>query len=182
MQTTAPGISKGLYHELIRFVQKRVGNKSTAEDIVQDVFIKVHSKSAQLRDEDKISAWIFQIARNAVSDHFRKSSRSVQPVDIDWDSGVHEFNDCVAYCLKAMMLTLPDKYRIPLELTEIDNLSQYEVANRLKISYPGARSRVQRARKMLKAKIDELYLIKTDVYGNVIVCENRFDCCCKPGC
>ena len=171
-----------LYKELVTFVQRKVRDKPVAEDIVQDVFIKVHTKSSQLKEADKISAWIFQITRNAVADHFRNNSRSIEPVNVNWESDYQELNDCVARCLKVLMNTLPDKYRVPLELTEIENLSQYELAERLDISYSGARSRVQRARKMLKEKIDELYLIKTDTYGNVIVCEDRVPCCCKQQC
>lgn len=166
-----------LYSELADFVQAKIKDRATAEDIVQDVFIKVHTKSAQLKETEKISAWIYQITRNAIADHFRQNARDLAPVNMAWESSEHEFNDCVANCLKVLLGTLPEKYREPLELTELRNLSQYEVAERLNITYSGARSRVQRARKMLKAKLDELYYIKTDSYGNVILCENKTPCC-----
>jgi RNA polymerase sigma-70 factor, ECF subfamily len=182
MQDIASTTWDSLYAELVRFVQTKVKDKPTAEDIVQEVFIKVHTKASQLKEADKISGWIYQITRNAVADHFRKSSRNLEPINVDWESSYHEFNDCVAECLRALMTTLPEKYRLPLELTEIGNLSQQEVAVRLNISYSGARSRVQRARKMLKEKLDELYYIKTDSYGNVIACEDRTPCCCQKKC
>lgn len=182
MQKTPTIIWTNLYKELVTFVHAKVKDKPTAEDIVQEVFIKVHTKSSQLKETDKISGWIYQITRNAVADHFRSSAKNIEPVNVNWDSDHHEFNDCVARCLKALMSTLPDKYRVPLELTELENMSQYELAIRLNITYSGARSRVQRARKILKEKIDELYLIKTDAYGNVIHCENRVPCCCKQAC
>ena len=171
-----------LYGELVTFVEQRVKDKPTAEDIVQEVFIKVHTKSSQLKAADKIIGWIYQITRNAVADHFRQSSKNVEPINIDWESNYHEFNDCVAHCLKSLMDALPDEYRIPLALTELENQSQYQVAQALNISYSGARSRVQRARKMLKQKLDELYYIKTDSYGNIIVCEDRVPCCCSRKC
>ena len=171
-----------LYDELLSFVYKKVKDRPTAEDIVQDVFIKVHSNSGQLKEADKISGCIYQITRNEVADRFRKASRNVEPVNVDWEGNFHEFNDCVALCLKTLMSTLPEKYRVPLELTEVENLSQYELAERLNISYSGARSRIQRARKMLKFKLDELYMIKTDAYGNVVSCENRVPCCCRKEC
>ena len=142
----------------------------------------MHTKSDQLKEVDKISGWIYQITRNAVADHFRNSTRTLEPVNVDLESDYHEFNDCVANCLKVLMTTLPDRYRIPLELTEFENVSQHELAQRLKITYSGARSRVQRARKLLKEKMDELYLIRTDSYGNVIVCEDRDSNCCKKDC
>jgi RNA polymerase sigma-70 factor (ECF subfamily) len=182
MNTTLTITWDDLFEELVAFVFSKVKDKPLAEDIVQDVFIKVHTKSDQLKEADKISGWIYQITRNAIADHFRSNSKNIQPVDVNWEGDFNEFNDCVARCLGILITRLPDKYRIPLELTEVENLSQLEVAERLNITYSGARSRVQRARKLLKEKIDELYLIKTDSYGNVIVCENRDSCCCRRDC
>ena len=178
-----PSISwRSLYGQLLSFVEAKVKERATAEDIVQEVFIKIHSKAGQLKETDKISGWIYQITRNAVADHFRKHSRNVDPINVDWESSYHEFNDCVAHCLRVLLGSLPEKYRIPLQLAELDNLSQYEIAEKLNITYSGARSRVQRARKMLKDNLDELYYIETDRYGNVIVCENRVACCCNRKC
>ena len=172
----------GLYSELVSFVYAKVKDKSTAEDIVQDVFVKVHTRSGQLREAEKISGWIYQITRNAIADHYRTSNKSLDPVNIDWENDQHELNDCVAHCLKVLMGTLPEKYRIPLELSELEDVSQYELADRLNLSYSGARSRVQRARKMLKDKLDELFHIRTDAYGNVITCEDRIPCRCDRKC
>lgn len=165
--------------QLKSFVVKRVKDKSLAEDIVQDVFIKVHSNLAQLKDTGKITGWIFQIARNAISDHFRTQSKTVSLHDLDWESDTRELNECVAECLQQMLTTLPHKYREALRMSEMENLSQLEVASRLDISYSGAKSRVQRARQMLKEKMDAHYLIKMDTYGNVTVCENRKPCGCS---
>ena len=77
-----------------------------------------------------------------------------------------------------MLTTLPAKYREALELIELENLSQLDLAKRLNISYSGAKSRVQRARQMLKEKMDESYNIQLDKYGNVLVCENKTPCSC----
>ncbi len=164
--------------ELKAFIFRKVRDKALAEDIVQDVFLKVHDKAKQLKDPSKIAAWIYQITRNTVTDYFRHQSKSVNPVDLDWESDPEDFNDCVAFCLNELIKTLPHKYREALELTEQENLSQLDLASRLGISYSGAKSRVQRARVMLKEKMESLYRIQTDVYGNVMVCENQKSCGC----
>lgn len=164
--------------ELMEFVYRRVKDKALAEDIVQDVFLKVHAKAGQVRESEKISSWIYQVTRNTVTDYFRSQSKKVNPVDVDWESGPQDFNDCVAFCLAQLIKTLPPNYRQALEFTELENLSQLELADRLGISYSGAKSRVQRARQMLKDKLHELYTIKTDTYGNVIVCEDKIPCTC----
>jgi RNA polymerase sigma-70 factor, ECF subfamily len=170
-----------LYNELFSFVNLKVRDRSVTADIIQEVFIKVHTKSHQIKETEKITGWIYRITRNAVADHFRIRSKTIAPVNIHWESDHQEFNDCVAHCLKVLMTTLPEKYRLPLELAEIENVTQYELAERLNISYSAARTRVQRARKLLKAKLDDLYVIKTDSYGNVISCEDRGACCCRRG-
>jgi len=165
--------------ELKAFVFRRVKDKALADDIVQDVFLKVHTKLGQLKDMEKISGWVYQITRNLINDHFRNKSKTISANDLDWESDHQRLNDCVSSCLQEMLLTLPEKYREALELTEIKNLSQTELAQKLNISYSGAKSRVQRARQMLKEKMEESYRIKMDSYGNVIVCENRVPCNCN---
>ena len=160
------------------FIHRRVRDRAVAEDILQDVFLKMYTRMDQLNDSEKITAWIYQITRNTITDYFRSQNKSVSLLDLDWESDHTNLNDCVYSCLKEMLSTLPAKYRQAIELTEQENLSQLQLAERLNISYSGAKSRVQRARQMLKNKMDEQYTIKLDAYGNVTVCENRGPCNC----
>jgi RNA polymerase sigma-70 factor, ECF subfamily len=177
MESTV-GINLNFFQqELKGFVYKRVKDRSLTEDIVHDVFLKVQSKIGQLHEQDKLTSWIYQITKNAITDHYRKQSRTLNTTDLDWENDVPNFNDCVTRCLQNMMTTLPDKYREALQLADVDNLPQLELAKQLGISYSGAKSRVQRARQMLKEKVDETLIVKLDSYGNVIVCENRSKCC-----
>ncbi|HEV8513795.1 MAG TPA: RNA polymerase sigma factor SigZ [Cyclobacteriaceae bacterium] len=166
-------------NELKRFIYKRVKDKELTEDIVHDVYLKVQNNINQLHHDEKITGWIYKIARNAITDYFRSKSKVIKTHDLDWESDSNVLNDCVSYCLNEMLLTLPEKYREAIELTEIQNLSQTDLAIKLGISYSGAKSRVQRARQMLKERMDDSYRIKTDSYGNVIVCENRVPCGCS---
>jgi RNA polymerase sigma-70 factor (ECF subfamily) len=163
--------------ELKGYVYKRVKDKALTEDIVHDVFLKIQANIQQVRENKKIFGWIYQIARNTITDYYRKNSKKVSLIDIDWDSGTPNCNDCVLNFLQELIPTLPDKYRIPLEMVEIQNKSQLEVAERLNLSYTTAKARVQRARQMLKQKIDDVLIVKTDGYGNVILCQDRISCC-----
>jgi RNA polymerase sigma-70 factor (ECF subfamily) len=169
---------KVLRRELRSFILKRVHDKAVADDLTQDVFLKVHASIDRLKHAEKLTAWIYQITRNTINDYFRKKSRSIDPLDIDWESDSNNLNECVASCLKDLILTLPEKYREALQLAELDQVSQLQLAERLGISYSGAKSRVQRARLLLKQKMDEVLVVKTDTYGNVIVCEDKNPCCC----
>lgn len=167
-----------VHRELKSFVLKKVKDNDLAEDIVQDVFLKIHTKHTQVRDADKIVGWIFRVAHNRIIDQYRRKSRDIHPIDLDWEDEEHALNICVARCLNELVPTLPHKYRQALELAEIKKLPQRQLATQLGISYSGAKSRVQRARQKLKEKLDELYLIEADKYGNIIRCEDRRPCCC----
>jgi RNA polymerase sigma-70 factor (ECF subfamily) len=60
------------YHsKLHAFIQSRVNDVSVADDILQDVFIRIHSRIDMLKDTSKLQSWIYQIARNAIIDHYR---------------------------------------------------------------------------------------------------------------
>lgn len=163
--------------ELKGFVYKRVKDKALTEDIVHDVFLKVQAKIHQVKESDKLFGWIYQITRNTITDHFRKNSKSINPKDIDWESSPPNFNDCVSNAISELIPTLDEKYRIPLEMTELQNMSQMEVAEKLGLNYTTAKARVQRARQILKDKLEEILIIKTDGYGNVILCKDRGPCC-----
>lgn len=163
--------------ELKGFVYKRVKDKALTEDILHDVFLKVQNKIGQLHELEKINGWIYQITKNTIIDHFRKQSRSINTSDLDWENDAPNFNECVAGYLNRLLPTLPHKYREAVELSEIKGLSQLEVAAQLGISYSGAKSRVQRGRKMLKDKLEEILEVKMDPYGNAIACHDRKLCC-----
>lgn len=178
MSTSETLIWDNTQDKLKNFVFRYTKDKAATDDIVQDVFVKVYSKVGQLKESDKLVGWIFQIARNAITDHFRSKSKVIHAQDIDWESETNSLNDCVVNCLYDMMSALPEKYRVALELTELKNLSQLQFAKAVNISYSGAKSRVQRARKMLKEMMETTYRIKVDSYGNVIVCGNRSTCSC----
>ena len=133
MDTITTNIWKKTQRELKGYVYHKVKDKAMADDIVQDVFLKVHSNLAQLKDTDKMTGWIFRITSNAINDHFRIKSKSLKFSDLDWDSDNQTLNDCVGRCLSEMLVTLPEKYREALELSEIQDLSQIDLAKKLNI-------------------------------------------------
>jgi RNA polymerase sigma-70 factor (ECF subfamily) len=169
---------KEISSELRNFVFRKVKDREVANDIVQDVFIKVQSKIGQLRESDKVTGWIFQITRHAITDYFRAKAKTLNASELQWESDTQELNNCVAFCLNKLVYTLPEKYREAVVLTEIENLSQTQLAEQLGISYSGAKSRVQRGRQLLREKLHALYTIETDAYGNIIVCEDKVSCSC----
>jgi len=154
---------------LVNFVVQKVKDKELAKDIVQDVFVKVFSNISTLKNKDKIVSWIFQITRNEINTFFRNnkyetSSKELSETETPEDNLTSEFSECIL----PMIETLPEKYKEALKLTEINKLSQKELAVHLNISYSAAKSRVQRGREMLKTNLQGCCIISTDKYGNVI--------------
>ncbi len=74
-------IWNGCSNGLKSFILKRVGEPSLADDLLQEVFLKIHSKIDTLKDEAKLCNWIYQIARNTIIEHYRKHKTKF--VDID---------------------------------------------------------------------------------------------------
>ncbi|GEM_PF-2715466 len=134
-----------LSHRLMAFVRKRVADKENAKDIVQDVFLQFHGHRHQLRDSDKLVAWIFRIAQNKISDFYRYRIRQAD-APVPTQDEENRYTRCVATCLKQELAKLPDKYREALELAEMNTIPQVKIASAFGLSYSGLKSRVQRAR------------------------------------
>ena len=172
-------IWKDYYDHLLIFILRKVPDKGTAEDILQDVFIKILSNLDSLKDSTKLKTWIFQITRNAIIDHYRKSKTSVDnPFFSDEDN--FEDNDIteeVGTWISPFISSLPEKYKEALTLSEIDGMSQKDLAVHLGISYAGAKTRVQRGRTMLKEKLTQCCIFHTDKYGNIMDYNHNPDNC-----
>jgi RNA polymerase sigma-70 factor (ECF subfamily) len=176
------------FNERLRgFVASRVGDTHDVDDIVQDVFLKIHSRIDQLEDESRLAPWALSIARNAVHDFYRAKARtkatSIDKVEVA--TAPEESDDAVELneWMRGAIQELPEKYREAIELSEIEGLSQKELAARLGISYSGAKSRVQRGRAMIKEMLLACCHVELDRRGNIIDMKRRDDCrYCEPGC
>lgn len=168
--------TKGIWEEfsipLKKFIAKRVQNKYDAEDILQDIFYKIHDHIETLKDESKIQAWVYQNTRIAIIDYYRTKSVTVELTDLpdmisDADFTNDDISHEVADCLKSILDHLPEKYRVAIVLTEFESLTQRELAQRLGLSLSGAKSRVQRARVKLKEILLGCCHIEFDRLGNI---------------
>jgi RNA polymerase sigma-70 factor (ECF subfamily) len=160
---------------LRRFIGRRVRDRHAAEDITQDVMLKVQAHLRERPPPEKLVGWIYQAARNAVADYYR-SPRSRPPTDADGveepsADAAAEREDAaaeLAACLRPMIERLPPAYRQALELTEFDGLTQQELADRVGISLSGAKSRVQRAREQMKTMLLDCCRVELDRRGGVV--------------
>jgi RNA polymerase sigma-70 factor (ECF subfamily) len=174
-------IWQAYHNELHRFIRSRVSDPATADDILQDVFLRIHSRIETLNNCDKVQSWVFQIARNAVVDHYRARKDSTELPETIPDGGpdsteeaLPEAETCrMDNCMLPMIQSLPDKYRDAVIMAEIDGLPQKQIAEKLGISLSGAKSRVQRGRAMMKGMLLDCCRFDFDRRGNVIDYDRR---------
>ncbi len=170
---------------LERFIRSKVEDRQTAEDLLQDVYLKIHRNIGTLRDQDRVQAWVYQIARNAIHDYYRSTRAPVDelPEDlIELPEENDEITDRLAHSVRAMIDEMPDDYREALLLTELGGLTQQELADRLGISLSGAKSRVQRGRKLLREMLLSCCHFEFDRLGKVIDYYPHCQCCSNSAC
>ncbi len=168
---------------LHRFIASRVSDKAEAEDILQDVFLRIHAQIDSLDDADRLQAWIYRIARNVVIDHYRRR-RPSEPLPPDLRALEVEQADVhgeIGGCLVPMIGALPQSYRQALELTELQGRTQKALAEQEGLSLSGAKSRVQRARALVKAMLLECCHFEFNRQGQVVDYARKSDTC-GPGC
>ncbi len=146
------------HNDLYRFILRRVSDPDAAEDILQDVYLKVHAGVGDLRDSDRLESWIYQIARNAIIDHYRRArphgevpEHLALPETGDSDAAAD-----LAPSVKAMLACLPGKYRQALTMAEYEGLKQHEIAERLGISVKTVENQMGKAFKTLREELADL--------------------------
>jgi RNA polymerase sigma-70 factor (ECF subfamily) len=171
---------------LRRYVARRLAEPADAEDVLQDVFLKVHANLGDLRDEERLVPWLYRIARNAVIDRYRRRDPAEPlPEDLDLPEEREERDAAraIAEGLADMIRGLPEPYRQALELSELEGIPQRKVAERLGISLSGAKSRIQRGRKLLRDALLECCHFDFDRRGRILEFVPRAPCCHnKPSC
>ncbi len=181
---TTEQIWRELSDRLRQFVRSRIASAADVDDVLQTVFLRIHSRFDDLRNVDRLESWVFQIARNAVADHFRKRSDSQFDVEslVDGPDDAGDVDAELAGCLGALIKRLPKDQQQALSMYELEGMSQKEIAIRESMSVSGVKSRVQRGRKMLEAMLKECCEFQFDARGNVVECESiGMDCCDGDG-
>ena len=201
MEAEAQEIWRQIQDNLRLFIAKRVANEAEVDDIAQDVWIKIQRGLDGLKDQSRLIAWIYQIARHAIVDHYRApgrrrempaglaadleaystlSSRSA----ISEDSG--QLRRELASCLRPMIDRLSEEYRQAVTLVDLEGLTQQAAAVQLGLSLSGMKSRVQRGRRQLNKMLEACCTIELDQRRGVVdygvrsqqdnLCRDRPDC------
>lgn len=167
--------------KLRAFVRRRVRDDSAADDVVQEVMLKVYRSRASLQDDQRLEAWLYRIARRTVIDHYRRRRpREELPATLaaEPDDELAPFREAVIRSMTQFLEELPEAYREPVRLSELEGLPLAKIALRSGLSLTAVKSRVRRGRAMLKRKLQDCCRFEFDPHGKVIGWEPRGACVC----
>ena len=160
--------------ELRGYLRHRLGDVHDADELLQDIFLKALRQGRRFCAVENARAWLFQVTRNALTDRLR-SSREHLPLPDDLPAPVAATAppiDGLSQCLPRVLAELSEADRLALTLCDIEGQPQQVLADRLGLSLPGAKSRLQRARVRLRQRLVEACQVRFDEAGTV--------CCFSP--
>ncbi len=181
-----PGLEEALSvnrNTFLGFLVKRLGNRADAEDVLQEFCIRVLARKDQLREADRMDAWLYAVLRSTLNDHFRKSGRSrrlKEAVALEAQSAVItddpvEYMNVICNCVKGLITELRPGDAELVRRIDIDDEDRGIVAADLGLRSGTLNVRLHRARAAL---------------GDALIahcgpcCHHGFDdCSCPPvGC
>lgn len=161
------------YQAIYRFLYQRVNSEVVAEDLTQEVFFKL----AKLEDRDIIKsnrAFIFTIARNTLTDFYRRDKPSVEYDENSYTAEVLEKEDNeISSCVLSMMRGLSSEEANLLMKVDYEGLSQKELSQDLEVDYTTLKSKVQRARKKLNKRLVSCCDFDRDRRGTIFSCKKK---------
>ncbi len=140
--------------QIFNYLLLMLGNREQAEELTQDTFVRVYFKASSLRTEN-LKAWIYKIATNLALSEFRKkrikhlfSLKDVNEIHYSYDQKLGE-----NIIIEEALSNLPEKYKIPLIMKEVDNFSFEEMSDILKKPVGTLKSLVFRGKEKMRNKL-----------------------------
>jgi RNA polymerase sigma-70 factor (ECF subfamily) len=145
------------HRDFLAFVEKRVGNRAIAEEILQDAFVRSMDKLDTVRDT--AIGWFYRVLRNAIIDHYRRAAAAERRHDAYVreeqlaETEDEELHGVVCKCVAQLAETLKPEYAAALQRIEIDGISVKDYADESGISSNNAGVRIFRAREALRKQV-----------------------------
>ncbi len=148
------------HQRFLAFLERRVGSRAAAEDILQDAFARSIDTADTLRDADAVIPWFYRLLRNAVVDHYRRAGaedRALAYVAGTVDESVpgvdEELRDEVCTCVAALVDTLKPEYATAIKRIDLDGVSVAEFAREAGITPNNVGVRLHRAHAALRRQL-----------------------------
>lgn len=146
-----------LYHRRIyALCWRMLADKSSAEDVCQEVFVQVWQKISNFRGESKFSTWLHSVATNIVLGHLRKHKNWIQRVFSIEDNPQEEVSIAMAELpeLDKQIMKLPERARLVFVLFAVEGYRHEEIAKMLGMAVGSSKSQYHRARNLLQEWVD----------------------------
>lgn len=166
---------------LKKFIRRRVTDDATADDLTQETLLKVYRSRARWPEGERLEAWLYRIARNTIIDHYRRRRPTAElppTLAADPADDTAEFRTSVLAAMRIFLAEMPEIYREPVRLAELEGLPLAKIALRLNLSLSAVKARVRRGRAMLKKKLQDCCRFEFDRMGKVIGWERKRPCDC----
>lgn len=146
------------HRAFLRFLERRVGSRDTAEDLLQEAFGRAITHLNTLRDGESAVAWFYRLLRNAVIDHYRRNAvagSALERFAADLDESVPppEVADQVCACVGRLAGTLKPEYAAALDQIDVKGVPVKEYAAAHGLTANNAGVRVFRARQALRSQV-----------------------------
>jgi RNA polymerase sigma-70 factor (ECF subfamily) len=142
------------------FLERRVGSRDEAEDILQEAFVRSIGRTDALRSPESATAWFYRVLRNALIDHHRREgARSRAFVQLSAESedemapSDQELEAVACACITALVDTLKPEYGLALRRVDLDGISVRSFAEEVGITPGNAGVRLHRAREALRRQL-----------------------------
>ncbi len=147
------------HREFLRFLERRVGDRALAEDILQDAFVKSMGTAGSVRETDSALAWFYRALRNAVVDHHRRSGSASRALASfaaeveETEEPKDEVADAVCGCVARLATTLKPEYAQAINEIDVGGKSVKDFAAEHGLTSGNAAVRVFRAREALRKQV-----------------------------
>ena len=143
--------------KLFRLAFRMTGSALEAEDLVQEVFLKVWNGRTELQSVQNIEAWCMRIAKNLAIDRLRSGAWKTQTHEMplqekaqgDDPYQIAERADSLEH-VRNIMAQLPEKQRLSMELRDIEGMSYEEICEALSLTLPQVKTNIFRARQFVR--------------------------------
>ena len=177
------------YSRILQYLT-RIGGPNDAEDMAQDVFDKINNGLGGFQEKSKLSTWIFRIATNTAIDRWRSATYKQKKKHIAIEDGAEHQDACASVrdkspvtdqlvirkemsdCVNEFIDNLPPDYKTVIVLSELEGLTNKEIAEILDITLENVKIRLHRARAKLKEALNE----GCDFYyndQNILACDRK---------
>ncbi len=166
------------FYELINaYILKKAGDAELAKDITQEVMGRMIDTYDKGIDIENIKAWLFQVTRNTIADHYRKKNIiNYTDRNLDVEEDIDEPNISANDFIIPMIKLLPEEYGTPLYMSDIENMKQADIAEKLGLSLSATKMRCQRGRKKLHEMFLECCDIEYAANGDFAYCTIKSSC------